>query len=481
MMLLAAVLGFFFGVLAYSFIGFGWAGVLWLALIGAFFLFLYAAHKKTIFIACAVFFLVATLGTARIELTPRHIPDSFVPLLGTNVSLEGRVVADPEMRDTSQHIVVEIEREGVATKVLANVAPFTQISYGDRVRIHGKLETPEPFETDGNRTFAYDLFLAKDGIFATMPRTSLEVSAPRSGFSFFGMLYDGKHAFARALNTALPEPESALASGILVGGKQGLGKDTLDAFTAAGLLQIVVLSGYNVMIVAEAVRKLFSFLPKVASLSVGALAVVLFVLAAGAGSSAVRAGIMALIALYARATGRTYDALRGLVAALIVMCLWSPLSLVFDPGLQLSALATFGLIIGTPLLESRFMWLKSAFLRDMVATTIAAQVAVLPLLLYQSGNLSLVSFIANIATMPVIPAAMLLSFVAALIAFPLPALAPVVGFPAFMLLAYVISVAEVGAALPLGHFTIPAFPFALVLVAYAALWWCVVRMERSGS
>lgn len=480
-MLASAVSGFFAGVLLYSLRSLGWYGIIWLVTLAALFLTLRLFGKKSAYVFVAVFLITAALGATRTELTPRHIPDSFVPLLGTTVSLEGTVVADPEMRDTSQHIVVEVEREEMTTRVLANVAPFTQISYGDSVRLHGKLETPEPFETDGNRTFAYDLFLAKDGIFATMPRASLEVSAPRNGFSFFGMLFDGKHAFAHALNTALPEPESALASGILVGGKQGLGRDTLDAFTAAGLLQIVVLSGYNVMIVAEAVRKLFSFLPKVASLSVGAFAVALFVLAAGAGSSAVRAGIMALIALYARATGRTYDALRGLVAALIVMCLWSPLSLVFDPGLQLSALATFGLIIGTPLLESRLIWLKSAFLRDMVATTIAAQVAVLPLLLYQSGNLSLVSFIANIATMPVIPAAMLLSFVAALIAFPLPALAPVAGFPAFLLLAYVVSVADIGAALPLGHFTIPAFSFAFVLAAYAALWWCVVRMKRSGS
>src|SRR5262249_27200281 len=159
-------------------------------------------------------------------------------------------------------------------------------------------------------------------------------------------------------------------------------------------LQIVVLSGYNVMIVAETVRRVFGFLPKSFSISLGALSVALFVLAAGAGSAALRAGVMALIALYARATGRTYDAFRALIAALALMLLWNPLLLAYDPGLELSALATVGLILGTSLIEPKLGWLRSAMLRDVVATTLAAQIAVLPLLLWQTGNLSLISVLA---------------------------------------------------------------------------------------
>lgn len=477
----AGVIGFLLGILGYSYADLGWCGILWFGVVGAVFLALFLLTHARLHALLAVCLIAVSIGAARIEIAPRHIPDAFAPLLATHVRLEGRVVADPEMRETSQHVVVEVEREGVRTKVLASIAPFAEIRYGDSVRIEGKLETPQPFATDGGRVFAYDTYLAKDGIFVTMSRASIEIIAPRDGFSFFGVLYDGKRAFARALEMALPEPESALASGILVGGKQGLGTRLLDAFTAAGLLQIVVLSGYNVMIVAEGVRRSLFFLPRAASLSMGAVAVTLFVLAAGAGSSAVRAGIMALVALFARATGRTYDALRGLLAALVLMLLWNPLSLAFDPGLQLSLLATIGLILGTPLIEPRLAWIRSALLRDTVATTLAAQTAVLPLLLYQTGNLSIVSFLANVVILPAVPVAMACSFFAALVAIFMPALAPVMGFPAYAVLTYMVHVAEWAAALPLSHLTIPAFPFPAVLLAYGLLGWLVRKTKRAAE
>ena len=90
----------------------------------------------------------------------------------------------------------------------------------------------------------------------------------------------------RALESALPEPHASLAEGILVGGKQGLGPDLLDAFTVAGLLPIIVLSGYNVMIVAESVLVLLGVLPKRYALFLSGITVAVFVFIAGGGSSA---------------------------------------------------------------------------------------------------------------------------------------------------------------------------------------------------
>jgi competence protein ComEC len=186
-----------------------------------------------------------------------------------------------------------------------------------------------------------------------------------------------------------------------------LDQNTLDAFTIAGLLPIVVLSGYNVMIVADGVLRGLAFLPKRSSVGLAGLVVFLFVAAAGGGSSAFRAGLMALLALFARGTGRTYDALRALGAVFVLMLLVNPLLLVDDPGFQFSFVATLGLIIGTPLIEPKMKWVRNGFLREILATTIAAQVAVLPILLYQTGNLSLVALPANALVLPFVPLTML--------------------------------------------------------------------------
>lgn len=265
---------------------------------------------------------------------------------------------------------------------------------------------------------------------------------------------------------ALPQAQAALASGLIAGGKQGLGDDLLEAFTIAGLLPIIVLSGYNVMIVADWIRKLFGFLPKRFSVLLSALAVAAFVLAAGGGSSAVRAGLMAGLALFARITNRTYVALRSLAVVFIGMLFLNPLLLFNDPGFQFSFVATLGLIIGTPLIEARLSWIRSSFLKEVVATTVAAQIAVLPILLYQTGNLSLVSFLANVLVLPFVPLTMLLSFLAALVSFVLPVIAPLAGAPAFVFLSYIIGVGEITASLPYAHLVVYSFPFWIVIGLY---------------
>jgi len=80
----------------------------------------------------------------------------------------------------------------------------------------------------------------------------------------------------------------------------------------------------------------------------------------------------------ARATNRTYAAGRALLVVIFLMLLWNPLYLVFDPGFGLSVVATAGLIWLAPLIELRLAFLKNEFLRSTTATTLSAQIAVLP-------------------------------------------------------------------------------------------------------
>ena len=274
---------------------------------------------------------------------------------------------------------------------------------------------------------------------------------------------------------------SALAIGLLTGGKQGLGEQLLLAFTVSGLLPIVVLSGYNVMIVAESVQRFLRFLPRRFSILVAAITVLLFVLASGAGASAVRAGMMEGVALFARATGRTYDALRALVFVLVLMVVLQPYVLVYDPGFQFSFMATLGLILLSPRVLPFLMWIKSPLIRDTLSTTIAAQLCVLPLLLYATGNLSFVAVPANLLVLPIIPLTMLFSFIAGLVGMVAPLAAPMVGIPAYALLSYMIEVARRAGEFPLSATTLDAFPFWIVLVLYVVLFFVARRLPKTTS
>jgi competence protein ComEC len=165
------------------------------------------------------------------------------------------------------------------------------------------------------------------------------------------------------------------------------------------------------------------------------------------------------------------------VCAGLIMLLWNPLTLAFDTGFQLSFVATLGLIFGIPIVERWFMWVRSLFMREIVSSTVAAQIAVLPLLLYQNGLFSVIALPANVLVLPLVPLAMLLSALSGIAGFLVPALAPAVSFPAYLVLSYITGIAENAANLPFAAFSLPAFPFVLVLLAYAFLGVYVARQR----
>lgn len=475
----ALAVGFLGGIACATHYGFGFLYAAFFLFVGSCLLFLFTKQKS--WRACLLLGFIsfaAALGTARVAILPSEAPAWIVSQVGEQVTFEGVVTADPDVRESSARLVLSVED----ARVLAVVPLFPEVRFGEKVRVSGVLQKPEAFLTEAGRTFRYDQFLAKDGIFLLVENASLELVAPREGMVTHvrGFLSDVKRKGIDALSVALPEPHAALASGLTLGGKQGLGSELLDTFIIAGLVHIVVLSGYNVMIVAEAVYRLFLLRARRFAAHAAGVIILAFVLVAGAGAASVRAGIMAGIALFGRASGRTYDAFRALVAAALLMLMWNPLLLLYDPGFQLSCIATLGLIFGAPLVERWCVAVRPAFLRSIIASTIAAQIAVLPLLLYQNGLLSLVALPANILILPVVPLTMAVAALAGVAGFVVPSIAPLLALPAYALLSFIIAGAEFFAELPFSALVVPTFPFAGVVGAYFALALFVWRMSRKA-
>lgn len=482
MILLLLIASFACGIVSSIYLSLGTFYALLLLLMGVVFISLFYLRRSSLFLICAGLCVAASFGVGRVLLVPDTLPESFRPLVETHTTIEGVVVSDPDIREESQRLTLDVTHNKSTTHILVVAPLYPEVHYGETIRATGTLTYPEPFETDTGRIFRYDTFLQKDGVFVMMQRADIDVIAPRSGMvsHLRGALSDLKFSGIEALGVALPEPHASLASGLIVGGKQGLGDTLLEDFIRTGLIHIVVLSGYNVMIVAEFVVRMFGFVSRRYATIAAALTIAAFVLAAGAGAASIRAGIMAGIALYGRATGRTYDAFRALMLAGVLMVLWNPLTLVYDPGFQLSFIATLGLLFGAPRIESYLGWIRVKMLRELVAATLAAQLFVLPLLLYQNGLFSLVALPANLLVLPLVPMAMLASFVALIAGALVPFLAPLIALPAYLFLTYIIELARGMSHLPLATFSVPAFPFIFVILSYALLAAFVIRTPQQN-
>jgi competence protein ComEC len=179
---------------------------------------------------------------------------------------------------------------------------------------------------------------------------------------------------------------------------------------------------------------------------------------------------MVLVALLAKHTNRDYKASRILGFTIVLMLAPNPLLLVFDPSFQLSVLATIGLIWVSPLVSEKLTAVTERFgLREILSTTIATQVTVLPFLVYSMGNLSLVSLPVNILILSFIPLTMLLGFVTGLFGLVSLYLSFIPGVFTYALLRYELFVVRVGASIPMSEVMLPAFSPAFLIVIYVAI------------
>ncbi len=480
--LITIVGGFASGIFFRSLFHFGWQPIVFACSLALLFSIAAFLRPRRTYVLGALFFIFIAFGMVRTMVADTPAPDTFMRDLNHRVSYTGIVVADPDVREKNQRIALDVQGTGM----LAVMPLSARVAVGDQVSVRGTLSLPKAFETDGGRTFRYDKYLQARGIRFLISFGSIYTDKPAPWHSVPAALARVKHSFLNGLDRALPAPDSALAGGIVIGGKQGLGATLTDAFTRSGLVQIIVLSGYNVMIVAEWVMIFLALfaLPRQLQLFAGGAGLLLFVGIAGISATAVRAAIMALIALYARATGRSYAASRALLVAVLLMLVWNPLYLLFDPGFGLSVAATAGIIWLSPLIEARLTRLRP-FWRNAVATTLAAQIAVLPLLLYSIGLFSLVALPANLLVSPLVPLAMASAAAAGVVGMTVgyffPIIATIAGYPAYILTRYFIFIAEKSSALPYAAFTLERFPFVFVLAAYAALIYIVASKRFSTT
>ncbi len=416
----------------------------------------------------SIFVLAFCLGVFRFIVVDLPAPSVFESKVGQKASFSGEIVDEPSIGENNQKLAIGIFLEKEKTKILVTIDLGDDFKYGDEVNFYGKLEKPENFITDQGKDFDYINYLRKDGILYVMSYPTIKIVSRGNGNFLKSALFFVKEKFLEKMNFAIQSPESLLMGGLILGEKSSFDQSLRESFVNTGTIHIVALSGYNVTIVAEWIMKLFVFLPKNLGIGMGILAILFFILMTGGSSTAIRAGVMAVLVLIARATGRNYDVARALILAGVFMILFNPFVLVYDVSFQLSFIATIAVIFLAPRVEKYFLWVPDFFkLRDIMSVTFSAYVFVLPFILYKMGNLSLVALPANMLILPFIPFTMLFGFMTGFVGLIWHGFSVPFGFISYLFLHYELWVVSFFSNLPFAAFTFPNFPLGLTILIYA--------------
>lgn len=434
----------------------------------------------------SVFFLFVLVGVVRVNISALYSVSKLSEFENKKVEIVGVITGEPDVREKNTKLTIETEQvifnsvtKNLQEKILVSVPIYPEHSYGDRVKASVVLTKPKSIESEDGRVFDYGGYLKVRGVWYTSSYARVETISSGKGNAIKTVLFKTKRLFTDSISSVLPEPESSLLAGLLLGTKQSLGKEILGEFQRTGTSHIVVLSGYNIAIVAESIMNALKFLPKNISFGFGAVGIILFTMLSCGGASAVRAAIMVLVALFAKRFNRDYKANRVLGMTVVLMLAPNPLLLVFDPSFQLSVLATIGLIFVSPILEPYFKSVTEKFgLREILSTTIATQITVLPFLIYNTGIVSLVSIPVNVLILGTIPLTMFLGFVTGIFGLLSFYLSIIPAIFTFGLLWYQLKIVHLGSSLSFGAVTLPAFSPIFLILIYIVIFTCLYKLKK---
>ncbi len=341
----------------------------------------------------------AALGGARLDIAQVPVTPRSVRLLNDqgDLLLQGVVVDDPKRAEDGQSALVAAERVAVGGKtrpaeglVLVKLPAYPERRYGDRLQLTGELTTPGEAERPGE--FDYRQYLVRKRIFSLMEPKAVRLIGQGNGNPLWSGLLALRDRARRVLLRELPEPQASLAVGILLGLQSSIPDDVSATFSATGTSHILVISGWNISIIAAALYTAAEGLRLSKRKVFWAILVTiwLYTLFVGATPTVIRAAVMGTIVVVGQRLERRAHAWTTIFAACWAMTLWDPQTL-WDLGFQLSALATASLfaygkgtealLLKTPL---RVGWLDWA--REALTATLAAQILALPLILYNFGT-----------------------------------------------------------------------------------------------
>lgn len=400
------------------------------------------------------------------------------------------------------HTVPQFFSERVS--VTAGTTP--KVEYGDRLELTGKLKLIEgaspvksPSSDHGVNKIAD--WALKEQIYSSLFRPKIESSSlilpwpTRLKLALYRPVFRLKKLFLDGITASLPSPNSGYVSGLLLGTKSALSKNWQQAFATVSLSHVLAVSGYNITIIAQTLMLvLLAWLPRKRAFWLSFGLIIVFTIITGATASVLRAATMGVLLLLGQVIGRIYNPRNAITFAAAVMLFFNPLLLRYDIGFQLSFLATLGIFYLTPLWQKALAripdpakspsgdhgagWLAGFY--SILSTTLGAQLAVLPVILFNFNIFSFASLPANLLVLPFVPITMFFGFWAGVLGGWFNILARVFGLVAWLLSSYQLWVVKVFSVWQAGVFniTLSALGLALIYLLGIALVWYLWRRYK---
>lgn len=313
---------------------------------------------------------------------------------------------------TSEPIIYETAQGVKVSGLVAYIPVYPAVGYGDKIVIEGTVENGK---------------LINPKVISINQSSNLLIRGREKVIDFF--------------SKSLPSPHWGLIAGIVLGSKKGITGEFWEDLKATGTAHVVVASGMNVAFLAGFVMNmLLNFVPRPRAASIAIASIWLYAILSGFDAPIVRASIMGSITFAAMGLGRVNLAGLALLLSACVMLIVNP-DWLFDLGFILSFAATGSLILFENKISTKLSFVPKIF-KESLATSLAAQIGVAPILLIAFGQVNLLSPFINALILWMIPAIMIIGSSAALISLIYSPLATIILYLVYPLTLMFVSVVD---------------------------------------
>lgn len=293
----------------------------------------------------------------------------------------------------------EAARPGDRYLMRTRAAERVCVAWGDSLQVRGSLFL---FEREGG------------GVGGSLMADEVEILS-HTGNPLLRLALSYRDTLRAQAEGVLGDSAAGLIDGMVLGDYRLLGARDLKAFRLTGLIHLCAASGLNLAILAGFVVWLGerARLSRRLVLILQVPILVTYALAVGFSVPIIRAAVVALAAVAAFFLGRDFDLLPAMGMAVLYL-LWGDPGAAAGVSFQLCFAAALGMVLlYRPL--SALMKAGGSRVSALLAATLAAQLAVAPVLLFHFGEVSILAVLSNLLVLPLVPAVMALAMLSSLL------------------------------------------------------------------
>ncbi len=281
------------------------------------------------------------------------------------------------------------------------------LHYGDRVLLHQPLQRIKNIGNPGS--FNYEQYAAFQQLFhnAFVKTSDYVVLRNKAPNAFWQWIYRTKAYVLSTLQRSITsKDELGIAEALLIGYKEDLDKDLVQAYSNTGVVHIIAISGLHLGIIYMLLLWLFNKMPVVKKYKwVKALGILLglwlFTLVTGASASVLRSAVMFSFMILGEQAGKKSSMYNSLAVSAALLLVYNPY-LLWDVGFQLSYLAVVGIVaFQKPIYNKWYIknkWVDKVW--QLTAVSLAAQLLTFPVCIYYFHQFPLLFLVANLIAVP---------------------------------------------------------------------------------